>query len=355
MQPLILQSPILKRLQVTCKDYRKRIRVEGQSVKDERQKRRNSYEVVCADKRQGILTFLPFTLYPLYFTLLVFLSSCGKPDTTPWPASGGTREAVPLIGENPARQREETAIRSQNYKFITPLSRSEEDGVIARVEVFHAELCKAFSPGVHERKVATIEIVSDKEAFTARVSQDKPEVLEPDSALFIKTRVILVHLGVDTQPLFRALFRHQTRLYLYDLTRRFPLWIEEGIISFFEEVSVSQERYRITGYSADKMERLQALLTSGNYPQFRQLTQLTQSSDFTEQHRLVSWGFTYWAQIGGPNTNRVVYKNYLRAVLEKGAENVNIEDFLHMTLEEFQKRWEKWILKQEIYKKGGDK
>lgn len=322
-------------------------------MKDERQKRRNSYEVVCTNKRQNILTFLPFTLYPLCFTLLVFLFSCGKPDTA---SRLNAREvAAAPTSENLDWKREEGFVRSQNYKFITPLQRSEEDQVIARVEAFHAELSKAFAPGIHERKVTTVEILQDKATFDARVSQNKPEILEPDSALYVEARIILVHLGVDAQPLFRALFRHETRLYLYDLSRRFPLWIEEGIVSFFEEVSISEERYRITGYSADKMEKLQALIASGDYPRFSQLIQLTQRADFTEEDRLVSWGFTYWAQVGGPNTNRVAYKNYLRAVLEKGAESVNIEDFLSMPLEEFQKRWEKWILKQEIYRKGGDK
>jgi hypothetical protein len=330
-------------------------------VKDEKQNLQNIYEPVCADKRQAIVILLPFILYPLFFTLFLFLSSCGKPDTAlrqslRWQAS-------PITAEDPASKREEDSARSQYYKFITPLSRSEEDKVIARVEAFHAELSKAFAPGIREMKVATVEILQDKAAFDARVAAGKPEVTEPDSALFVKDRIILAHLGADTQALFRALYRHQTRLYLYDLTRKFPLWIEEGIVSFFEEVSLSvdladpalQGRYIITGYSADKMERLQTLLASGKYPDFRGLVQITQKSDFTEEHRLISWGFAYWAQVGGPNTNRVVYKNYLRAVLEKGAENVNIEDFLGMTLEEFQKKWQNWILKQEIYKKGGEK
>jgi hypothetical protein len=41
--------------------------------------------------------------------------------------------------------------------------------------------------------------------------------------------------------------------------------------------------------------------------------------------------------------------------MEKGADNVNIEDFLNMSLEEFQKKWQNWILKKQIYKKGDDK
>jgi len=345
---------------MTCKGYRKRIKLEGASVKDEKQNLQNIYEPVCADKRQAIVIFLPFIIYPLSFALFLLLSSCGKPDTA---LQQNLRQQVaPIRAENPASRREENSVRSQYYEFITPLSRSEEDQVIARVEAFHAELSKAFAPGIREMKVATVEILQDRAAFDARIAADKPEVAEPDSALFVKDRIILAHLGVDAESLFRSLYRHQTRLYLYDLTRKFPLWIEEGIVSFFEEVSLSvdladpasQGRYIITGYSADKMERLQTLLASGKYPNFRELVQITQRSDFTEEHRLISWGFTYWAQVGGAN-NREAFKNYLRAVRENGAENVNIEDFLGMSLEEFQKKWQKWILKQEVYKKGGDK
>lgn len=289
-----------------------------------------------------------------FLLLLCLLSSCAGTGEASAARRAGKRESAGSAAQASAAKSEEEPVSSQNYKFVTPLERSEEDKVIVRVEAFHTELDRAFSPRARQRKLATVEILQDKTAFQARVTRDKPEVLEQDSALYVKDRVILVHLGLDSGNLFRTIFRNQTRLYLYDLTRNFPLWIEEGLVSFFEEVTVSENRYIITGYSADKMSELQALLKSGNYPGFKELVQITQRKDFTESHRLISWGFTYWAQVGS-DANRTVYNNYLRAVMEKGADNVNIEDFLNMSLEEFQKKWQNWILKKQIYKKGDDK
>ncbi|MFH1422656.1 MAG: hypothetical protein ABIH42_08110 [Planctomycetota bacterium] len=241
---------------------------------------------------------------------------------------------------------------TQNYIFITPLEQNEELKIKARVDVFYKEVKKALSPEHAEKEPVTIEILPNEKQFSEKTEKEKPEVLDKNSALYPAKRLILVYLNdEDAEPLLRAIFRNQTRLFIYKLTDKFPLWIEEGIVSFFEETVISDTGYRITGYSADKLEKLQTLIKTNACPHFEELVKITERSDFKEAHELVSWGFTYWAQMGSQSSSRIkIYKSYLRAILEKGAKNVNLEDYTKISMEEFENKWADWILKQEVFK-----
>lgn len=263
--------------------------------------------------------------------------------------TGGNPKGVIAVS-----QEKEDTLRSSNYRYVAVLPKAELDRVMAAMEQYHLEIFKALKPPVEKLPGYTDVVIPENEASFRKTVGAFPEaIVDPDFVAVIPSKRTLVVLHRGTWPKFsRRLFRAQARLFFSDYMPKLPPWLREGMVSFFEEAAVgglgAETSFKIVGYSAEKMAGVHALMEQASGPDMLSLSAAMSRENLSEADRLAAWAFVFWSQHSG-SKSRATFKRYLSAIIEKGFENTDIEDYLQMSVADFEKRWKEWLLRQEVY------
>jgi len=293
--------------------------------------------------------------------VLVFAMSvlCGCRTTYEGPVKRSlvtpTGKKGPVIG---ITEKPKDFLASSNYRYATALPKDKLDKVITAMETYYMAMLKALKPRLKDLpELTNVLIVEDELSFRRAVAPYTDAIVDDNSAFLPSSRQIVVLYREGDKKFFSRLFRAQARVFFTDFMPELPLWLHEGLVLFFEEVAVgggNQGVLRITGYSTGKLEKVQSLIESTELPQIARVSAIEERDSLTENDRLTAWAFIYWSQHSGRNS-RFAFKSYLAALKEEGYDKVDIEKYLTMSLEEFEKRWRKWLLKQHVYATGGEK
>jgi hypothetical protein len=262
------------------------------------------------------------------------------------------------IGEkgNPVKkpvQFKDDSLRSQNYRYSTTLPKPKLDRIMAAMEQYHLRMFDAIKPKWTELpKYVDVVVPEEKVSFREMVGDSDDAVVDSDFVAVIPSkRKIVVLYSEDWKDFSRRLFRAQARVFFHDSMPGLPLWLREGMVSFFEEVAIGgiggETKFKIVGYNAQKLADVQELMESESLPQLSEVMAVADRENWSDSDRLTAWAFVYWSQHSGKGSQRA-FKKYLKAI-ENGGENANIEDYLGISLQEFEERWKKWLLKQEVY------
>ncbi len=252
----------------------------------------------------------------------------------------------------------EGALRSSHYRYACALPKAELDRVIAAMEQYLLEIFKALGPKREKLpEYADVFIAEDEASFRQALINAPDAVVDSDFVAVIPSRrkLVVLHRG-RWKEFRRRLFRAQARLFFGDVMGQLPVWLEEGMVSFFEEVIIggrgAETTFKIVGYSGKKLAGVQALMKSGTFPGLASLMAITKREKLSEADRLTAWAFVYWSQHSG-RRSQTAFKRYVRALKDNKPDNVDIEEYLHMTVADFEKRWKEWLLRQEVYLKKG--
>jgi hypothetical protein len=249
----------------------------------------------------------------------------------------------------------EDSLRSSNYRFGTPLPKPQLDRIMAAMEQYHLQLFKAVQPKWKKLpEYVDVYLPGDKLGFQQLVEGETDAVVDPDFVAVVPSKRKIVVLRESNWGQFRKrLFRAQARVFFEDCMPELPLWLEEGFASFFEEVTIggkgADTAFKIVGHSTEKLAIVQALIKDDEMPALAELMALNDRANLTDKGRLAAWAFVYWTQHSGGPTRRT-FTRYLRAIIDKGHENVSLGEYLKMSLDVFEKRWKAWLCKLEVYK-----
>ena len=245
-------------------------------------------------------------------------------------------------------------LRSSNYRFTASLTKSQLDRVMAAMDQYHLEMYRALGPDRKEHpEYADVVILDDEASFLKKIEDSPDAVVDRDFIAVIPSKRMLVLLHRGTWMEFsRRLFRSQARLFLRDFMPQLPAWLREGMISFFEEVTMGglggRSKFKIVGYSSEKLAGVHKLIKSGKLPGLKSISAITDRAKFTEADLLSAWAFVYWSQHSG-RLSRETFKRFVGAIIEKGPENVDIGEYLRISLPDFEKRWKEWLLEQKVF------
>lgn len=258
----------------------------------------------------------------------------------------GSGRPGPVI---PSPRQVDRSVRSSYYRYFGELDGKELDRVMVAAEEYHQQLLRARfgqrSKWPTLNDYVNVIILKDAHGFARRVAGALDAVVDADAAVVpSRKEIVVLHQGGGGK-LFRKLFRAQARLFFLQFAPELPLWLHEGMVSYFEEVEISAvggaSYLRIAGRSAGKLVQVKELLEAGKLPG---MAEITQSKKLTETEKLAAWAFVYWSQAS--RKNKVALSGYLAAIRKKGYEKVKIEKHLRMELAQFDRRWKAWLVKK---------
>ena len=252
---------------------------------------------------------------------------------------------------SPVTMEQDESLRSSNYRYSAVLPKRELDRMMAAMEQYHLRMYKALQPPMKKvPEYIDVVIPATSEGFSQCLKGNSDALVESGSVavLFSKRKIIVLHED-EWSKFSRKLYRAQVWMFFREHMSRLPAWLEEGMISFFEEVVTDSEGgLRIVGYNAEKMAGVQEVIEAGEFPSLENLSGMHERESLGDKDKLAAWAFVYWGQHSG-RKSKESFKKYLSAVLEKGFEKTDIESFISMKTVDFDKRWKEWLLKQEVY------
>jgi hypothetical protein len=260
----------------------------------------------------------------------------------------------------PVPDKLDDTLRSSNYKYIAALPKEELDRIMAAMDQYHLLLFKAIGPGRKELPEYANVIIVESQADLTDLAAEPPDTIVDEDAVAVSVakRLLIVLHDKRWKEFSRRLFRAQARLFFADCLPGLPVWLQEGMVSFFEETTLAgiggETKLKIIGYNGAKLSEVQELIRSGNLPTLAETMAIAQRGEFDAAHRLAAWAFVYWSQLSGKPSQQT-FTRYVRDIKDQGAENVNIEEYLQTPLGAFDTKWREWLLKQEVYLTGDDK
>jgi hypothetical protein len=246
------------------------------------------------------------------------------------------------------------SLRSQNYRYTSSLPKPELDRIMAAMEQYHLQMFEAIRPRWKELpKYVDVVIPESKATFSRMVGASGDVVMDADFVAVVpsKRKIVILHSS-KWKEFSRKLFRAQARMFFHDAIPHLPLWLVEGMISFFQEVAIGgiggETKFKIIGYNAENLNKVQELIKSDKFPELAGVMTIAERKKLTDADKLAVWAFVYWSQHSGKGSQRA-FKEFLKALKGKSSGEVKIEEHLRMPLQEFDKRWRKWLLRQQVY------
>jgi hypothetical protein len=244
-------------------------------------------------------------------------------------------------GSVPWEQRYKLETPKKHYILETNVSMPHAKRYADMLDKIYERYCKVFGEPSSSRK-CVVWIHKDQQEFMTMHRTGA-------GGFYGGGRVVTYHGKFGTTGSTQTILFHECTHQFHDMVagiRKVPIWIAEGLASFFECSEIDEKGNIHVGIvNGDRLDIVQQGVKSGNFIQLSQLI-VTPQSRFRGEHYAYAWTLIYFLVYTSKH-NQAVFNRYWTDVACGTGDDPRSTKFLKVIgipIEKLQECWKEWVL-----------